>query len=163
MVWRGGVDAPVSGDQTRLATVLTNLLDNAVRHTQKGNIRVVGQLTGEPDTPELIYVVADNGPGIPSQQRARIFQSFEKRDDQDSGDDAGIGLGLAISHRIVTLMEGEIGVVNGAAGGAAFWLRVPVSAAPGHWQAMREDDQDKSSDTREGDIAKAIEAACRAA
>jgi PAS domain S-box-containing protein len=99
------------GDVTRLRQILVNLLANAVKFTDKGE--VVVSLRGEPrqgDHYELHFEVRDTGLGIPPDRHARLFQSFSQVDASTSRRFGGTGLGLAISKRLCTLMGGAMWV-----------------------------------------------------
>ncbi|MFS8478340.1 MAG: HAMP domain-containing sensor histidine kinase [Micromonosporaceae bacterium] len=96
------------GDRERLHQVLANLLDNAARHSPPGGT-VTLAAAKRPDA--LLLEVTDEGPGIPPEQRARVFERFT-RGDRASGRDGGTGLGLAIARWVVDLHGGTIAVVD---------------------------------------------------
>lgn len=118
-------DVPgVRGSRVRLARVLANLLDNAERHAATG-IRVRLRAEGG----ATVLRVADDGAGVPPDDRERIFERFVRLDEARSRDDGGAGLGLAITHDLVRAHGGEITVGVAPEGGALFEVRLP--AAPG--------------------------------
>ena len=117
-----GVPSYVIGDELRLSQVVTNLLTNAVKFTpEKGVIVLDIQKTEEMgDEVSLRIEVSDNGIGISEEQQKRLFTSFEQVDGSISRKFGGVGLGLAISKRIVELMDGEIWVESEMGKGSTF-------------------------------------------
>jgi signal transduction histidine kinase/CheY-like chemotaxis protein len=118
--------AIVSVDAMRLRQVLLNLLSNAVKFSPQGG-RVVLRLraTTRPDV--VRFEVEDSGPGIPAEQRERLFRDFSQlQAGAESG--TGTGLGLAISAQLVAAMGGRIGVGDGVGQGAMFWAEVSLPA-----------------------------------
>lgn len=110
-----GSDIPelVTGDDGRLRQVLLNLLGNAVKFTEAGSISVaVHLLSASSDTVRLQFSVQDTGSGIPPEQQSRLFLPFYRADNNITRQTEGTGLGLAICRRIVTLMNGEIGLAS---------------------------------------------------
>ncbi len=116
----------ILADGIRLRQILTNLVGNAVKFTEKGGVRVEvcpaqgrgGQL--------LRFEVRDTGVGIPCEMRQEIFNEFVQADSTHARRFGGSGLGLAISKRLVATMEGEIGVDPEAGGGSLFWFTLPA-------------------------------------
>ncbi|PZG12163.1 sensor histidine kinase, partial [Nonomuraea aridisoli] len=98
-------DLVVRADPDLLAQVLANLLDNAVRHSPPGGSVTVG---GSAEGDGVRLVVADSGPGIPAEARARVFERFSRLDAGRAADAGGAGLGLAIVKEIVELHGGSI-------------------------------------------------------
>jgi signal transduction histidine kinase/CheY-like chemotaxis protein len=124
-----GLPEWVEGDVTRLRQVLWNLLSNAVKFTSRGRVA----LTAAPGpTPPLVrFEVRDTGPGIPAEDRARLFEPyFQSRVSAHTAE--GTGLGLAISRRLVELMGGTMGCESEPGVGSLFWFEVPLPpvAAP---------------------------------
>lgn len=113
----------VDGDDAALQRVITNLLDNAIRHAAS---RVDVSLRVNDETAEL--TVSDDGTGIPPEGRALIFERFTRLDPGRSRDQGGVGLGLAIVRQIVTTHRGTVGV-EGDPPGARFVVRLPAGAA----------------------------------
>ena len=114
------------GDPTRLRQVLLNLLGNAIKFTETGNI----SLTVEPDQDgaeptALRFTVADTGIGIGEDKLARIFERFTQADSSTTRRFGGSGLGLTISKRLVELMGGRIGVSSAVGKGSAFAFTIP--------------------------------------
>jgi signal transduction histidine kinase len=113
---------PGRGDARRLAQVLLNLVGNAIKFTDAGEVAVrATSLDGE-----FRVVVADTGPGIPEAERRRIFEEFHQVDSSSTRAKGGTGLGLAISRRIVELHGGRIWVESEPGGGSRFCFAVPV-------------------------------------
>ena len=113
------VEARADADQ--IARVVRNLLENANRYALS---RIVVEL-GQQDR-VAILAVGDDGPGIPSDDRERVFERFTRLDDSRSRDTGGAGLGLAIVREIVERHGGSINVEAGPTGGARFVVRLPV-------------------------------------
>jgi two-component system, sensor histidine kinase and response regulator len=109
------------GDPLRLGQVLINLLGNAVKFTERGEIRLISELlerTG--DKVKLRFSVKDTGIGMTKEQASRLFQAFSQADTSTSRKYGGTGLGLAISKRLVELMGGSIWVVSEPDSGSTF-------------------------------------------
>ena len=116
---RHGPDVvPAQTDPMRLEQILVNLVSNAIRH---GPAKSAVTVTVE-NRHGVRVRVADRGPGIPAELRARVFEPFE-RFDPESG--TGTGLGLAVSHRLAGLMGGDLSVEDTPGGGATFVLVLP--------------------------------------
>jgi PAS domain S-box-containing protein len=122
------------GDEPRLRQVLLNLLNNAVKFTHDGYVRLEIRRTASGDAGETLrFEVTDTGIGIPHDKRDRLFKRFSQVDGSIKREFGGTGLGLAISQRLVTLMGGEIGVESREGQGSTFWFTVtlPVAEAQG--------------------------------
>jgi len=120
-------DIPIAvcGDPNRLRQVLVNLLGNAVKFTDRGQITVrVGVREEDAQSVSLRFEVCDTGIGVSPEARARIFDSFSQADGSTTRKHGGTGLGLAISRQLVELMGGEIGVDNALPQGSVFWFAV---------------------------------------
>ncbi len=113
----------VRGDRTALAQVVRNLVDNAARHAEAAMAVAVRE-----DERGVEIVVEDDGPGIPEEQRRRVFERFVRLDEARARDAGGSGLGLAIVREIVLAHGGTVAVGSSALGGARFVVRLP---APG--------------------------------
>jgi signal transduction histidine kinase len=114
--------AHVVGDAGQLTRAIRNILDNAERHA---TTRVVLSLVESEDM--AVLVVADDGPGIPDQATARVFERFTRLDEARTAETGGTGLGLAISREIVERHQGMISLVTADGPGARFELRIPLA------------------------------------
>jgi two-component system phosphate regulon sensor histidine kinase PhoR len=125
---------PVIGDDERLAQVLTNLLDNAVKYTPlNGSIsieaRYVADQAGDPQHGLVELTVADTGLGIPEADRPRVFERFYRVDKARSRELGGTGLGLAIVKHIVEGHGGQVWVEGNRPTGSRFVVRLPAGGA----------------------------------
>ncbi len=112
------------GDAMRIKQVLFNLVNNALKFTERGSVTLAMRWRGD----ALVCTVIDTGPGIPKENQARLFERFE----QDDGPQrrSGSGLGLAICRELVALMEGTISLHSASGQGSTFSVRLPLKLAP---------------------------------
>jgi two-component system sensor histidine kinase/response regulator len=127
------VPESVIGDPTRLQQILTNLVGNAIKFTESGEVsvavKVLHDRTPAEDPPTEIFLefkITDSGIGIPSDKQADIFDSFIQADGATTRKYGGTGLGLAISKRLADLMSGAISVESEPGKGSIFRLQIPV-------------------------------------
>jgi PAS domain S-box-containing protein len=116
----------VRADRLRLRQILTNLIGNAVKFTEKGGIRVDVHPVDAAGRRALRFEVHDTGVGVPARKQAEIFEEFVQADSSHARRFAGSGLGLAISKRLVDAMDGQIGVRSAPHGGSTFWFCIPI-------------------------------------
>jgi two-component system, sensor histidine kinase and response regulator len=120
------------GDPGRFRQVLANLLANAVKFTEKGEVLVhVTRVNETDDQVTLRFAVSDTGVGIEPKAMSLIFQPFTQGDTSTTRKFGGTGLGLTISKQIIELMKGEIGVESAAGKGSLFWFHLPFQKQPG--------------------------------
>jgi CheY-like chemotaxis protein/nitrogen-specific signal transduction histidine kinase/HPt (histidine-containing phosphotransfer) domain-containing protein len=120
----------VSGDPTRLRQIMLNLLGNAVKFTEKGEVRLSVRRQDAPDGKARLRVdVTDTGAGLTADERARLFRPFTQADSSTTRRFGGTGLGLSICRRLINLMGGSIGVDSSVGSGSCFWFEVPLELA----------------------------------
>ena len=121
----------VVGDPTRVKQVLLNLIGNAIKFTQKGEVKVTAEASDRLDGRiEMHVCVADTGIGVAPDQQQMIFESFSQADSSHTRRFGGTGLGLAISSRLTALMGGRIWVESELGKGARFHFAVLLKIAP---------------------------------
>jgi signal transduction histidine kinase len=122
------------GDRVRLRQVLTNLVDNAVKFTADGQVRVAVAIPmlGK-DGAVVHFYVQDTGIGVPAEKRSAIFEPFVQADGSTTRRYGGTGLGLAICARLVRLMDGDIWVDSEPGCGSTFHFTVRMGVeSPAH-------------------------------
>ena len=130
------VDCPadigvMKADLTRVRQVLLNLLSNACKFTEKGEIRFTARREADGSAKWLVFTVADTGIGMTEEQLGRLFQEFSQADSSTTRKYGGTGLGLAISQHLCRAMGGEITVKSAPGRGAVFGVRLPDQAVQG--------------------------------
>jgi signal transduction histidine kinase len=112
------------GDEQRLTQVLLNLVGNAIKFTDTGEVRI----TAKAENGHFAVSVADTGPGIPADQLTRVFDQFHQVDNSNTKKKGGTGLGLAIAKQIVEMHGGRVWVESEPGKGATFLMQLPVRA-----------------------------------
>lgn len=122
----------VAGDAGRVRQILLNLLGNAMKFTERGEIRLMVVPDEQASSPShLRFSVADTGIGIPPDKQAVIFEAFAQADGSSRRRCGGTGLGLAISSKIAKLMGGRLWVVSDPGAGSTFTFTVPLAPSDG--------------------------------
>jgi len=132
-LFEGDVPPVVKGDVTRLRQILLNLLANAVKFTERGEIVLAVNADGPGGAPALRFSVRDTGIGLTPDAMGRLFQKFSQADASTTRKYGGTGLGLAISKRLAELMGGTMSVESAGPGRGAtftFTIKAPAAALP---------------------------------
>jgi signal transduction histidine kinase/CheY-like chemotaxis protein len=116
----------IVGDAGRIRQILLNLIGNAVKFTDAGDIRVKAGISEGGGGPQVRFSVTDTGPGIHPDDQARIFGEFYQADVSLTRAHGGTGLGLAITEQLVQLMGGRIGFDSSWGKGSSFWVELPM-------------------------------------
>ncbi|QTH64986.1 CHASE domain-containing protein [Psychrosphaera ytuae] len=124
---RGLSDKTIIGDSVRLEQIMMNLVDNAIKFTERGTVKLTVVLTEKGNsTAELSIVVEDQGIGIPESKIPDLFMSFTQADESTTRKFGGTGLGLAIVKQLTELMNGKIVVESKLGEGTRFSISMPV-------------------------------------
>lgn len=131
------VPSLILGDPTRIRQILINLVSNALKFTEKGEVRIEAAFqdttTTESSSPVLSFKVTDTGAGIPEDQIEKIFEHFSQADASISRTHGGTGLGLAITKNLVNLMGGEVSCRSKVGKGSVFEVSIPTSIVKNHY------------------------------
>ncbi len=119
------LDKTIKVDATRLEQIMSNLINNALKFTRKGEVRIGCRLSGD----DLLLWVSDTGPGIPKEYHQKIFERFRQVDESHLKEEEGSGLGLSISKALVELMDGDIWLESGKEEGAVFYVCLPFNTS----------------------------------
>lgn len=126
----GQVLPPLVGDPLRIEQILTNLVNNAIKFTDHGSVRVhVSHTPIDHSHIEVRIEVADTGIGIPAEKQLYVFEKFTQVANLSSRQVSGSGLGLAICRQLTTMMGGKIGVESEPGNGSSFWFTVPFAVS----------------------------------
>jgi signal transduction histidine kinase len=122
----------VAGDRNGLERVVTNLLANAVKFSPTGSTITVAV---EPDRGGAALVVSDEGPGVPPEERERVFTRFYRGSGEAVVQTRGVGIGLSLVAEFTARMHGEVAVDDAPGGGARFTVRLPAAPSPADQEA----------------------------
>lgn len=132
-----------NGDAGRIRQILVNLINNAIKFTSSGEVKVtISSIVKNKIHTGVRFDVSDTGIGIPTDKQDRVFREFEQADGTTTREYGGTGLGLAISKKLVTLMNGDIGFTSNVNEGSNFWFTVQLEPLSEKFQ-----DRWSSSDT----------------
>lgn len=120
----------LESDETRVRQCLLNLLSNAAKFTERGQIRITAGKVSKADEAWVTFVVEDNGIGMTDSQLKRLFQTFTQTETKNAAKYGGTGLGLAISRRLCRMLGGDITVTSVRGGGSRFEMQLPINLTP---------------------------------
>jgi len=123
----GTLDVYALLDPTRLRQVVWNLINNAVKFTQHGEVKLTCSREERNDGPWLELKISDTGQGIPEDQLSRIFDMYYKAPDLSGKNAIGSGIGLAVTKALVSAMKGTISVTSAEGEGSCFTVHIPLS------------------------------------
>ncbi|MCM2369669.1 PAS domain-containing hybrid sensor histidine kinase/response regulator [Aporhodopirellula aestuarii] len=128
VVFEGLVPETIETDPTRLRQVLINLIGNAIKFTDEGEVRLKVKFLEGVKPPVIEFAIEDTGIGMTREQQERLFKPFSQGDSSVTRQYGGSGLGLAISQRLVQMMDGEMDLKSEPAKGSTFFVRLPLAS-----------------------------------
>jgi len=131
LFWQADGELPprLLGDPVRIQQVLNNLVSNAIKFTERGDVSITVRCRPEGDKVQVRFVVADSGIGIPKETQARIFDPFSQAESSTTRKYGGTGLGLSIVDRLVHLMNGSIRLESEPGQGSRFFVKIELMPA----------------------------------
>lgn len=143
--WQGPVQQRYWSDPTRLRQMLSNLVNNAIKFTDQGMIRIeCSAIATKENMAMLTFAVTDSGIGIAKDKQALLFMPFSQVDSSASRKFSGTGLGLSIVSKLARLMGGEAGVESSPGHGSRFWFSVKVATLPAETDSNASNQADSS-------------------
>jgi signal transduction histidine kinase len=125
--WLNTIERHYWADSNRVKQMLLNLIDNAIKFTPSGSVRIEAcEIECNGDSAILEFAVTDTGIGIPADKQQLLFKPFSQLDSSTTREYGGTGLGLSIVNRLAQLMDGNAGVESQAGHGSRFWFRIRV-------------------------------------
>ena len=138
--WLGPAHTQYRGDPNRLQQMLTNLSNNAMKFTAKGEIHIEArEVAVEGGVARLEFSVRDTGIGVPQHKHSLLFRPFSQIDDSSTRQFGGTGLGLSIVKSLAQLMDGEVGLESEEGRGSRFWFRVRLEVLPNQDDSSKAD------------------------
>jgi len=151
--WSGPEYQRYTGDPHRLRQMLSNLVNNAIKFTAQGIIRIeASEVTRDDKLALLEFAITDTGIGIPEDKQALLFKPFSQTDSSNTRQYGGTGLGLSIVRSLARLMGGDVGVDSEAGKGSRFWFRIHtklISATEDARHSQRVSQRDSVSSTEQ--------------
>ena len=142
----------LKGDPVRVGRILTNIIGNAIKYTEKGSVDVAIDFSPAGlGKVEIECVVVDTGVGIPEDKLPIIFQKFSQADETTTRKFGGTGLGLSITNDLVELMGGTIGVKSTFGKGSTFWFKIPFDTTDEVHDELRSKQTIVASSKRDGE------------
>ncbi|MFZ4462406.1 MAG: response regulator [Bacteroidales bacterium] len=126
------IHSHILGDPLRLRQILSNLINNAIKFTENGGIRLEIKLSENLDY--LRFSVIDSGIGIDEESKGKLFREFSQADNSITRKFGGTGLGLAICKSLIKVMDGHIGLESELGKGSTFWFEIPYTKAESYQQ-----------------------------
>ncbi|MDA8746219.1 ATP-binding protein [Rubripirellula amarantea] len=146
--FEGHIPHTIKTDPTRLRQVLINLIGNAIKFTDEGEVRLKVKFIEGDETPLIEFAIIDTGIGMSPDQIDRLFKPFSQGDSSVTRQYGGSGLGLAISQRLVQMLNGKMELESKVGEGSTFYVHLPVSSI-GELELVKPDLLVKSSEPRD--------------